>query len=241
MSQRSFYKRAQKALRERVRRLRLRMTQGGADILRVHDTVEGQLHFKESVWLYRAGRAAAARAAADGRVATIVEIGSFRGRSTVLLTLGSAPEAVVHAIDPHLDYEKDADTPPAPGSKHAKHYGDDDRRAFEANMLRFGIASRVRKIQMLSNDALAVYREPGRPNAGPIDLLWVDGDHHYEAVRDDLNNWGPLVRRGGVVACHDYTHWAGVRNAWAETIGANPSLWRIQSPCQSIVWATKLA
>lgn len=39
---------------------------------------------------------------------------------------------------------------------------------------------------------------------GPIHLLFVDGDHHYEAAMSDLINWGAKVASGGVMAIHDY-------------------------------------
>lgn len=38
-----------------------------------------------------------------------------------------------------------------------------------------------------------------------IDLLFVDGDHHYEAVKKDIAGWIPKVAMGGIVAFHDYT------------------------------------
>lgn len=37
-----------------------------------------------------------------------------------------------------------------------------------------------------------------------IDLLWIDGDHSYEQVTNDLANYLPRVRQGGVVLMHDY-------------------------------------
>ena len=37
----------------------------------------------------------------------------------------------------------------------------------------------------------------------PIDLLFIDADHSYEAVRADWELWGPKVRPGGIIACHD--------------------------------------
>jgi len=39
--------------------------------------------------------------------------------------------------------------------------------------------------------------------AGTVDLLFIDGDHSYEAVRADWENYHSLVRRGGIVAFHD--------------------------------------
>lgn len=38
---------------------------------------------------------------------------------------------------------------------------------------------------------------------GPIDFLFIDGDHTYDGVRTDWLLWSPLVRPGGLVAFHD--------------------------------------
>lgn len=38
-----------------------------------------------------------------------------------------------------------------------------------------------------------------------LDWIYIDGDHTYEAVKNDLNNWYPKVRKGGIIAGHDYT------------------------------------
>lgn len=37
-----------------------------------------------------------------------------------------------------------------------------------------------------------------------IDVLLVDADHSYEAVRADIEAWWPKVRKGGIVFFHDY-------------------------------------
>lgn len=38
----------------------------------------------------------------------------------------------------------------------------------------------------------------------PINMIFIDGDHSYEAVRKDIKGWMPHVVKGGVVAFHDY-------------------------------------
>jgi predicted O-methyltransferase YrrM len=38
---------------------------------------------------------------------------------------------------------------------------------------------------------------------GPLDLLFLDGDHTFEGVAQDFTMWGPLVRKGGLIAFHD--------------------------------------
>jgi cephalosporin hydroxylase len=37
----------------------------------------------------------------------------------------------------------------------------------------------------------------------PVDLLFIDGDHSYGAVRSDFDMYGPLVGPGGISAFHD--------------------------------------
>ena len=37
----------------------------------------------------------------------------------------------------------------------------------------------------------------------PIDILHIDGFHMYEYVKNDFENWYPLVRDGGIILMHD--------------------------------------
>lgn len=39
---------------------------------------------------------------------------------------------------------------------------------------------------------------------GSLDLVFVDGDHSYDAVKGDIRHWFPTIRLGGVLAGHDY-------------------------------------
>ncbi len=40
----------------------------------------------------------------------------------------------------------------------------------------------------------------------PLDLVFIDGDHSYECVRQDIDSWMPKVRPGGILAGHDYNN-----------------------------------
>jgi hypothetical protein len=51
-----------------------------------------------------------------------------------------------------------------------------------------------------------------------LDFVFLDGSHHYEDVKDDINAWFPKIKNGGVLAGHDYTGWWSVRNAVNELI-----------------------
>lgn len=37
-----------------------------------------------------------------------------------------------------------------------------------------------------------------------FDLVFIDADHSYEAVKFDIAHFGPLVRPGGILCGHDY-------------------------------------
>lgn len=40
---------------------------------------------------------------------------------------------------------------------------------------------------------------------GSLDFVYIDGNHARRFVEADLKAWAPKVRRGGIVAGHDYT------------------------------------
>ena len=37
-----------------------------------------------------------------------------------------------------------------------------------------------------------------------MDLIFIDGDHAYEGVNDDIALWTPKLRDGGILSGHDY-------------------------------------
>lgn len=47
----------------------------------------------------------------------------------------------------------------------------------------------------------------------PIDLLWIDGNHTDEYVKNDIERFSPFVKPGGIICGHDYT-------------GSNCTVWR---------------
>lgn len=39
-----------------------------------------------------------------------------------------------------------------------------------------------------------------------LDFVFIDGNHAYEYIRDDIAEWSTRVRRGGIVYGHDYVN-----------------------------------
>jgi predicted O-methyltransferase YrrM len=56
---------------------------------------------------------------------------------------------------------------------------------------------------------------------GSLDFVFIDADHSYDSVKDDIARWAPKVRTGGWVGGHDYhpRKWPGVVKAVDEAFG----------------------
>jgi predicted O-methyltransferase YrrM len=119
----------------------------------------------------------------------IVEIGSYKGRSTVMLAkvashYGGGP---VVAIDPHnspilLDHQS---------SQAASSYQD-----FLDSIQAAGVAAHVEPHPEYSTVVAQSWNRP-------IRFLWIDGDHSYGGAKSDLDGFFPHVAPCGVLAFHD--------------------------------------
>jgi predicted O-methyltransferase YrrM len=197
---------------------RVLATPGGREIIRLHRQLEGMIALREAAWLYRAAR----------KADRIVEVGSYRGKSAVIMARGAMAAgrtgARITAIDPHLV----GNDSPRFG------FGSEDREALLRAVRAHGVERMIEEMVMTSAEARAAW------NGEPIDLLWIDGDHSYEAAKHDFEKWGELVRVGGTIAAHDHApRFPGVIRAWQEAIAADPR-WRPRGKVRSLVWAERV-
>jgi predicted O-methyltransferase YrrM len=142
----------------------------------------------------------------------IVEIGSFRGRSAILLASAKGEPPVV-AIDPHAGGDRGPREIAAEAAR-----GETDHQAFLQNLETAGVADRVRHVRMTSADALGSVE-------GEFGLLFVDGAHRFAPARVDLVRWGDRVREGGTMLVHDSFSSIGVTLATLSSITFG-SKWR---------------
>ena len=58
-----------------------------------------------------------------------------------------------------------------------------------------------------------------------LDFVFIDAAHEYEHVKEDLNAWYPKIKKGGILAGHDFypdqPNWGGVHKAVTEVFGTN--------------------
>lgn len=156
-------------------------------------TIEGWLSDEQGQALFEAAASTRGKGA-------IVEIGSWKGRSTVWLAAGArmAGQRVV-AVDPHEGSRED------PAARTLAEFRDNLRRA--------GVDDVVDVLVMSSAEAAGTV-------PGPVELLFIDGDHSYDAVRRDAHLWLPRLVDGGTVMFHDVaaTGYTGPRRVFRETV-----------------------
>lgn len=146
-----------------------------------------------------------------------VEIGSWQGKSTVCIARGlrAKNQAVLTCIDP-FDASGDNESSDEYGDR-ATDLGGPLRRAFEENLAAADVRDLIDVRPGLSHEHAASIEES-------IDLLFLDGNHSYESVRRDFEDWSPKIRAGGFLALHDVVHpvHAGPRRVVDELIVDNP-------------------
>lgn len=158
--------------------------------------IPGMLTDGEVDFLYRLGQV-------NHCAGVIVEIGSFKGKSTIALARGAAAthKAQVYAIDPHRIQPEEG-------------YLEDTEAAFLANLKKGGVENQVVPMMMTSDAAVKGWDKPVR-------LLWIDGDHRYEPSKLDFTLWEPYVVEGGIVAMHDTIRKQGPKRVlWEYVFGS---------------------
>ena len=137
--------------------------------------------------------------------AHIVEIGTYRGRSTVALAHGvlQGNNNRVYTFDPHLEF-----TGVRGGT-----FGPSDQAHLYRALADAGVGEVVFVVCLDSKLVAANW-----PTAD-VGLLVVDGDHRKEAVLADLEAWLPHLRSDAVIALDD-TDFADVREVVQELLDA---------------------
>lgn len=158
--------------------------------------IPGWLTKNEGTFLYNTAKKSSKKHA-------ILEIGSWKGRSTVCLGLGvrDGNKGKVYAVDPHkntiyewwvaLEHKKRSDN----------RY--DNYRIFLANIKEAGIDQYVVSIRKTSEEAAPTFEKP-------IDFIFIDGSHNFRDVKLDYELWFPKLISNGTVAFHDAWHSLGV-------------------------------
>lgn len=186
------------------------------EILATMRGVSGWLEDAEGELLF----AAAALVARRPGPQTLVEVGSYQGRSTVVL--GSvlralSPESRLYAIDPHQGLVGRADR--------RLNRGRPTFDAFTANITAAGVSEVIEPVCSLSYET-----EWNRP----IDLLFVDGLHDRLNVERDFRHFAGFLKPDAVVLFHDYANYYPGVVAFVDELVAGEG-WEIADRALSLI------
>jgi len=126
---------------------------------------------------------------------SILEIGSMFGQTLKMMAAVAAPGARLRCIDLAPNVAYDIDTAPF-------------LRIVIADLCRAGFDAAVLFDNSRSVDSIRWAKK-----SGPYDFVFIDGDHTYDGVKADWENFGRL---GRVVAFHDITMRKSVGKLWRE-------------------------
>jgi MMP 1-O-methyltransferase len=152
--------------------------------IRPYQDIEGWLTEREAMALYHL-----ASLLPSG--STVVEIGSWKGKSTYCLAQGLR-DGMIMAIDPF-----DASGEEGSGETyHAQRGSEPLVDQFRSKMAELKVLQKINIRQGLSRQFVGECRD--------IDLLFIDGDHSKAACLFDFENYSPYLRHGGYLAFHDF-------------------------------------
>ncbi|MFF1353071.1 class I SAM-dependent methyltransferase [Streptomyces sp. NPDC058297] len=163
------------------------------EILAAFEAAKGFMPLGEGLALY----AAAAEAAALGL--PLLEVGTYCGRSTILLA-DAARQAGVSALtvdhhrgseeqQPGWDYHDPETVDPVVGRM-------DTLPTFRRTLHAAGLEDHVVALVGRSPQVAAVW-------GGPLGLVFIDGGHTDEHATADYEGWAPHVAEGGLLLIHD--------------------------------------
>lgn len=138
-------------------------------------------------------------------VKSILEIGSCYGALLRTLASAAAPQAKLRAID--------LGVLPRSRDKLEETTADLTAQGYDAKVF-FGCSHSLEAVAWAKNE-------------GPFDVVFIDGDHSYEGVRQDWVNYGQL---GKLVVFHDIVHpHEEVKKLWQELKAQHPTISKVES------------
>jgi hypothetical protein len=153
--------------------------------IKQYQTIEGWLSVKEAVNLYRFV------SQVKGPQPVIVEIGSWKGKSTYCLAKGFSKGKLI-TIDPFDGSGENGSVEIYQLQKGGEPLIDQ----FKNNMKRLGVLKQIEILEGRSQQFIGLFSK--------IDLLFIDGEHSVKACDSDFLGYAPALVSGAYLIFHDY-------------------------------------
>lgn len=143
-----------------------------------------------------------------GNSLTIVELGSYCGSSAKILA-NYFPNSIIHCVDPWEKYIEDC-------SRY-----DINRQELELIEAEI-IFDNMKKnyVNIIKNKTNSLEFSKTIPDKS-VDFLYIDANHQYSSVKEDILAWKPKIKTGCILAGHDFS-WPSVQMAINECFDRPP-------------------
>ncbi len=155
-------------------------------------SIKGFLSSEEGESLFKASELAS-------NLGSILEIGSYCGKSTICLALGCRKNSeVVFTIDHHKGSEEHqiGEAFHDPELVNTQTGKVDSFAEFRKNISAMGVEDNIIPIVAKSSLVASAWRTP-------LAMIFIDGGHSMESALNDYRNWSQFLLRGGFLAIHD--------------------------------------
>ncbi len=122
----------------------------------------------------------------------ILEIGSFKGKPTIILVKSAllTAETNIVAVDPLT----------SPSTTDPDLQGEEScLKDFQTNLRNTGVEKCVEFHHKCSSELAKVWNRD-------IRILWIDGDHTYSGAKSDFDMFSQYLSDGAIIAIHDVFH-----------------------------------
>jgi hypothetical protein len=135
------------------------------------------------------------------------EVGVWKGDFSAKLLKGAKPRRL-YLIDPWQHSSRDGAWYAEKSEQEMEAVREEVVARFSREIQRERVVIMARRSQDAAEQLRAIH------SSEPLDWVYLDGDHVYEAVLADLRAFWPLILRGGCVAGDDY----GMEGWWGDGV-----------------------
>jgi|ERR1035437_5381558 predicted O-methyltransferase YrrM len=112
-----------------------------------------------------------------------VEIGVYKGAYTEMFCVAGVE--MIYAVDPYIAYSEERSQL---------------RQEFLCGYGQ-GVLSKYKNVTYVRKTSMEAVKDFADES---LDFVYIDGNHAYKECKEDITEWAKKVRKGGVIAGHDY-------------------------------------
>lgn len=138
----------------------------------------------------------------------IIEIGSYCGASSEIIA-DIFPKSIINCVDPWMKYTEEGST------------YDLDKQELELKEAE-GLFDLVKeKYHNINKNKMPSLEYSKHIEDNSINFIYIDGNHQYSSVKEDIHVWYNKIKPGGIISGHDF-NWVPVCKAVVEFFGEHP-------------------